>query len=98
VADCGTLINFGVWIASCLILSMLNQMGEQRMNPEWLIWSREHGAWWCPESSGYTRNLDQAGRYSLEQATEICEHANRYSDRIQETMFPCQDQKTSTRR
>jgi hypothetical protein len=59
------------------------------MNAEWLIWSDEHGAWWAPDKAGYTRELELAGRYSLEEATEICENANRYSDSIQETMFPC---------
>jgi hypothetical protein len=63
---------------------MLNQM--------WLIWSDEHGAWWMSGKSGYTRDLQRAGRYSLEEATEICENANRQSDRIQETMFPCPSQ------
>lgn len=63
---------------------MLNQM-----TTEWLIWSDEHGAWWAPDKAGYTRDLERAGRYSLAEATEICENANRYSDGILETMFPC---------
>jgi hypothetical protein len=63
------------------------------MNAKWLIWSDEHGAWWRPLKRGYTRNLDEAGRYSFEEATEICENANRYGDRILETMFPCPVQK-----
>jgi hypothetical protein len=62
---------------------MLNQM----TNAEWLIWSDEHGAWWMPNASGYTRKLSDAGRYSLEQATKICITANRYSDTIHEIML-----------
>jgi hypothetical protein len=64
------------------------------MEPQkYLIWSHEHGAWWMHGNAGYTRNLDHAGRYSLEQATEICDYANRYSNKIEETMFPCPEQK-----
>jgi|SRR5215469_2684417 len=61
---------------------------EQNQPETWLIWSQEHGAWWMPDSSGYTRDFDKAGRYSLKEATEICANANRDSERVQESMFP----------
>jgi hypothetical protein len=28
--------------------------------------------WWCPQSSGYTSLVDQAGRYTKEEADAIC--------------------------
>jgi hypothetical protein len=43
-----------------------------------LVWSEEHGAWWRPGRMGYTRSIREAGRYSLEDAADICERANRY--------------------
>lgn len=39
---------------------------------KWLIWSNEHGAWWAPNSRGYTTLLEAAGRYTKEQADVIC--------------------------
>lgn len=70
-----------------LLLGHNPEVIEKRTG-KWLIWSHEHGAWWMPDSSGYTRDFDKAGRYSFEQATLICEHANKYSNRIEETMLP----------
>jgi hypothetical protein len=50
------------------------------MNTEknWVIWSEEHGAWWAPDRHSYTRSLNRAGRYSRQEATLICEQANKY--------------------
>jgi hypothetical protein len=53
---------------------------------EWLVWSYEHRGWWKPTLRGYTAELAEAGRYTLAQATEICEKANRYADTVQEKM------------
>ena len=44
--------------------------------PVWMIWSNEHRAWWKPGRSGYTMDYEEAGRYSLEEAVDICEEAN----------------------
>ena len=46
--------------------------------PIWLIWSNEHGMWWRPASGGYTRVIEQAGRYGITEANEICDGANRF--------------------
>jgi transcriptional regulator with XRE-family HTH domain len=43
-----------------------------------LIWSEEHGAWWGPGRTGYTRSIREAGRYSLAEASEIVQNANRH--------------------
>jgi hypothetical protein len=47
-------------------------------DPQFLIWSEEHGAWWLAAGGGYTKSIFQAGRYSFEQATQIVSGANRY--------------------
>jgi hypothetical protein len=39
---------------------------------EYLIWSNEHGAWWRPNSAGYTTHLVAAGQYSRDEALKIC--------------------------
>ena len=38
----------------------------------YIIWSNEHQAWWRPDSHGYTRWVEDAGNYTLEEATAIC--------------------------
>ncbi len=38
----------------------------------WLVWSNEHRLWWCADRRGYTRFIENAGRYTLEEATQIC--------------------------
>jgi hypothetical protein len=50
------------------------------MAKPFLVWSEEHGAWWRPGRSGYTQSIREAGRYSLDEAAEIVEKANRYLD------------------
>jgi hypothetical protein len=45
----------------------------------WLIWSNEHKAWWKPNSMGYTTSRKEAGRYTMERATEICRCANHWT-------------------
>lgn len=42
----------------------------------YLIWSNEHVAWWRPDHSGYTVSIEYAGRYSREDAMQICKGAN----------------------
>ena len=42
---------------------------------KYLIWSHEHGAWWRPNSAGYTLYLGEAGRYEREEAIRICAYA-----------------------
>jgi len=49
--------------------------------PAWIIWSNENCAWWSPGRRGYTRTIGSAGRYSLEEADEICASANCYRDK-----------------
>lgn len=38
----------------------------------WLIYSREHNAWWRPKSAGYTTDSQQAGRYRYVDAKKRC--------------------------
>lgn len=46
----------------------------------WVIWSEEHGAWWAPGGDGYTRSLNEAGRYTEELARRICHEANEFCE------------------
>ena len=41
----------------------------------YLIWSNEHMGWWGPNSGGYVKTLDEAGRYTREKALRICRDA-----------------------
>lgn len=36
-----------------------------------LIWSGEHHAWWRPNHAGYTTNIQEAGRYPIDEASAI---------------------------
>lgn len=56
-------------------------------NKLWLIWSNEHRRYWKPARLGYTDSPSEAGRYTFEEAAEICAEANehQYGD---ECMLP----------
>lgn len=38
--------------------------------------SHEHVCWWKPDSCGYTTCIDQAGRYSEDEARSICRNGS----------------------
>jgi hypothetical protein len=38
---------------------------------DFVIWSWEHVGWWRPNHCGYTEELNDAGRYSFEEASKI---------------------------
>ncbi len=42
----------------------------------YIIFSIERGMWWKPNQFGYTGRLEEAGRYTREEAEKICEDAN----------------------
>lgn len=48
---------------------------------DWLVWSVEHGAWWRGNRNGYASRVTEAGRFSFEQASEICRDANMFFQR-----------------
>lgn len=45
------------------------------MSDQYLVWSNEHRAWWRPNSAGYTRFVESAGRYSRAEAIDIARGA-----------------------
>ncbi len=47
----------------------------REIDPRYLIWSNEHGAWWGPDNAGYYTDIRQAGRYSREDAIKTCAFA-----------------------
>jgi len=49
-------------------------------NEKFIIWSIEHNAWWMADQCGYTKIRDKAGTYSYQEACEIIEGANKYSE------------------
>lgn len=50
-------------------------MGDSEVGMNWLIWSHEHQGYWPQSQCGYVP-LSKAGRFTLEQATAICEQGN----------------------
>ena len=42
---------------------------------QYLVWSNEHRAWWRSDRCGYSKLVKAAGRYSREEALEICANA-----------------------
>lgn len=46
------------------------------MEKLWLIWSNEHNGWWRANRQGYCHFRKDAGKYTYEQALEICANAN----------------------
>jgi len=46
------------------------------MTLQWLIWSNEHRGFWHQNNHGYTRWMDEARRFPLEAAQEICDQAS----------------------
>ena len=39
---------------------------------KYVIWSFEHMRWWGPNFRGYVERIEDAGRYSLEEAAGPC--------------------------
>ncbi len=42
---------------------------------KYLVWSNEHSSWWGPKRSGYTWLIENAGRYTRDEALRICKGA-----------------------
>ena len=60
-------------------------IGEQL----WLIWSFEHKSWWMPDERGYTGKMEDAGKYTYEQAFNIVMGANKCCPKVpHEAMLP----------
>lgn len=44
-------------------------------NDLYLVWSNEHRAWWRSNLLGYSTGFAEAGRYSRQEALDICRQA-----------------------
>jgi hypothetical protein len=42
------------------------------VSEDYLVWSSINNAWWRANRSGYSRTLDEAGRYTRKEAIAIC--------------------------
>lgn len=47
------------------------------MEPKYLVWSEEHGAWWKGSRWGYTHFMTEAGRFSKTEAFQIVLEGNK---------------------
>jgi len=59
---------------------------------EFLIWSFQKQAWWEETRHLYTRHIEYAARFSLEEALAICNGANYHGGEIRECIVPLIDQ------
>lgn len=59
------------------------------MTTKWLVWSFEHKGWWVGWS-GYTKDINRATRFSLQEAITICDTANHHlhNEPPEEAMCP----------
>lgn len=55
---------------------------------KYIIWSIERRSWCASNTRGYTFVLDQAGRYSGDQAKKIISDANKNGDRFECVIAP----------
>lgn len=51
-------------------------MSTHTKEPAYLVYSREHNAWWGNNSCGYRVRIEEAGRYTRGEAEHICRQAN----------------------
>lgn len=58
----------------------------------YLIWSTVRLGWWRPEGRGYTAAVEDAGRYSREDAIETCAHCrDGFTSRRHATELPVRE-------
>ncbi|MFP1683387.1 hypothetical protein ACLD0W_12815 [Alloalcanivorax sp. C16-1] len=72
-------------MSAAQVFTQMKQMVEaasarDRLAPQgeavnWLVWSNEHNAWWRPNARGYTLETTEAGRYTFDEARDICINA-----------------------
>lgn len=52
------------------------RVNEQRMDAApWLVWSNQRGMWWRGGRTGYTQYIEEAGRYTRDEAAKIVAQA-----------------------
>lgn len=57
---------------------------------KYFIWDFERGMWWKSNSRGYTKDVNEAGRYGQERAVSICTSSNLFLEKgkIELAMVP----------
>jgi len=56
----------------CDVMREMHKKIKVIEQPEYLIWSNEHNAYWRPNSAGYAKKVGEAGYYSFAEADSIC--------------------------
>jgi hypothetical protein len=56
------------WLSAQSALATMPRTSQQN---RYLVWSNEHRAWWKPAHHGYTRRVEDAGRYDRAEAMSI---------------------------
>ena len=54
----------------------------------YMIYNLQRKQWWLPQLGGFTDLWTEAGKFSLEAATAICENANIYGMTVHEVILP----------
>jgi len=47
-------------------------------NKIWLVYSREHNAWWKENACGYASRVEDAGRFTFDEATKHAQTRSKY--------------------
>lgn len=68
----------------------LESVIDQKFSNAWLIFNRERGMYWRSNETGYTLNIREAGRYTLEDAQRLCRDSQPFNNLspIEEVIVP----------
>lgn len=58
-------------MAALALDAVLELTKRPKTSGEWLIWSNQHRMWWRPRHHGYTPQIEEAGRYTEQEARAV---------------------------